>query len=110
RRAWNVEMSVASGPVSEQAIARVLAAINPLRAVGVVKLKVSPSELSSFGLDTPLFTVAVDLESADAIRKNVLVGDRTEGGYFATVGASDAVFVLSDQTVDDLSSKLVEER
>lgn len=109
RRAWNVESSTVSGTVSEPAVARVLAAVAPLRAARVVKLKVSANDLSGYGLDTPLFTVAIDLEREDAIRRNILVGDRTDDGRFATVGASDAVFVLPETVVDDLSAGLVGE-
>ena len=74
-----------------------------------VMLKVSANDLSGYGLDTPLFTVAIDLEREDAIRRNILVGDRTDDGRFATVGASDAVFVLPETVVDDLSADLVGE-
>jgi hypothetical protein len=36
-----------------------------------------------------------------------LVGERSEGGYYATVGASDAVFILPYQTFLDLSQEIV---
>jgi len=52
--------------------------------------------------------VAIDQETGDAVRRNILVGGRTEGGRFATVGSSEAIFVISDETVDALSSQLVE--
>jgi len=87
----------------------VLDAVSPLVAARVVKLKVSADDLSAYGLDAPSFVVAIDIEREDAIRRNILVGDRTEGGRFATVGASDAVFVLSESVVDDLSADLVGE-
>jgi hypothetical protein len=41
--------------------------------------------------------------------RNILVGDATDGGCFATVGASDAVFVLPESAVYDLSADIVEE-
>ena len=109
RRAWNVESSKVSGTVSEPAVAHLLAAVAPLRAVRVAKLKVSANDLSGYGLDKPFFTVAIDLEREDAIRRNILVGDRTEDGRFVTVGASDAVFVLPEPVVDNLSADLVGE-
>ena len=109
RRAWNVEASSVPGKVSENGIARVLGVLNPLEAGRVVKLKVSAEDLGGYGLDKPRLTVAIDLEREDAIRKNVLVGDATDGGWFATVGASDAVFVLPESAVYDLSADIVEE-
>ena len=97
RRAWSVEVSSVKGTVSENGVARVLGVVNPLEAGRIVKLK------------EPRLTVAIDLEREDAIRRNILVGDATDGGCFATVGASDAVFVLPESAVYDLSADIVEE-
>lgn len=109
RRAWNVESSPKKGTVIEGSVERLLNAVCPLRAARVVKLKVTADDLSGYGLDRPTLTVAIDLAREDAIRKNILVGDRTEGGRFATVGASDAVFVLPDAAYADLSRDIVGE-
>ena len=109
RRAWSVEVSSVKGTVSENGVARVLGVVNPLEAGRIVKLKVSADDLGGYGLDKPRLTVAIDLEREDAIRRNILVGDATDGGCFATVGASDAVFVLPESAVYDLSADIVEE-
>ena len=109
RRAWSVEASSAPGRASEGGITRVLGVVNPLEAGRIVKLKVSADDLGGYGLDKPRLTVAIDLEREDAIRRNILVGDATDGGCFATVGASDAVFVLPESAVYDLSADIVEE-
>ena len=109
RRAWSVEASSVPGTVSENGITRVLGVVNPLEAGRIVKLKVSADDLGGYGLDKPRLTVAIDLEREDAIRRNILVGDATDGGCFATVGASDAVFVLPESAVYDLSADIVEE-
>ena len=109
RRAWSVEASSVPGTVSEGGIMRVLGVVNPLEAGRIVKLKVSADDLGGYGLDKPRLTVAIDLEREDAIRRNILVGDATDGGSFATVGASDAVFVLPETAVYDLSADIVEE-
>ena len=109
RRAWSVEASSVPGTVSESGIARVLGVVNPLEAGRIVKLKVSADDLGGYGLDKPRLTVAIDLEREDAIRRNILVGDATDGGSFATVGASDAGFVLPETAVYDLSADIVEE-
>ena len=109
RRAWNVESSARPGTVSERGVASLLGAVSPLEAVRVEKLKVSSEDLSAYGLDTPRLTVAIDFEREDAIRRNILVGDWTEKGWFATVGASDAVFVLPPSAVEGLWANLVSE-
>ena len=107
RRAWNVETSSVKGTVSESAVARVLGVLNPLEAGRIVQLKVSADDLGGYGLDKPRLTVAIDLDREDAIRRNILVGDAADGGYFATVGASDAVFMLPESAVDDLSAEII---
>ena len=109
RRAWSVEVSSVKGTVSENGVARVLGVVNPLEAGRIVKLKVSADDLGGYGLEKPRLTVAIDLEREDAIRRNILVGDATDGGCFATVGSSDAVFVLPESAVYDLSADIVEE-
>ena len=81
----------------------------PRRAERIVKLKVTAGDLSAYGLDNPRLTVAIDLSREDSTRRNILVGDRTHGGRFATVGASDAVFVLPDAACADLSQEIVAE-
>ena len=102
RRAWSVEVSSVKGTVSENGVARVLGVVNPLEAGRIVKLKVSADDLGGYGLEKPRLTVAIDLEREDAIRRNILVGDATDGGCFATV-------VLPESAVYDLSADIVEE-
>ena len=107
RGVWNVESSEKAGTVSVRAVADVLAALNPLKAEWIVKLKVSAADLRTYGLERPERTIAIDLQKADSVRRNILIGDRAQGGWFATLGASDAVFVLSEETVRRLSADLV---
>lgn len=107
RGVWNVESSEKAGTVSVRAVADVLAALNPLKAEWIVKLKVSAADLRTYGLERPERTIAIDLQKADSVRRNILIGDRAQGGWFATLGASDAVFVLPDRIVRRLSADLV---
>ncbi len=109
RNAWNVESSPVAGTVKMDNLAKLLSAVNPLRAARVVKLKVTADDLSSYGLSAPRLTLAIDLDRKDSIRRNILVGERAEGGFYATVGASDAVFVLPYETFLDISQELVGE-
>jgi hypothetical protein len=105
RRAWNVESSPVPGAVADQAgIESLLAALNPLRADGIVRLKVSASDLKAFGLDSPRISVAVDVEGGS--RRNILIGDTTDGGAFATLGAADAVFILPARTESVLEAPI----
>ena len=83
--------------------------MNPLRAEWIVKLRVSAADLREYGLETPRWTIAIDQVREDSVRRNVLIGDQAQGGWFATLGAADAVFVLSDETVARLTAPLVGE-
>ena len=107
RRAWNVDMGERSGTVAEKGVLAVLSAINPLRAVRIERLKVAADDLARYGLESPCLTVAIDQDREDAVRRNIIIGARTEGGRFATVGSADAIFVLPEETVDRLASELV---
>lgn len=107
RGVWNVEASEKPGTVSAQAAANILAALNPLRAEWIVKLKVSAADLRNYGLEHPTRTLAIDQQQDDSVRRKILIGDRAQGGWFATLGASDAVFVLSEETIRQLSGELI---
>ena len=107
RKAWNVEENSATGVADVEGVTDVLSAINPLVASRVEKLKVSAADLDDYGLDTPFLTVAVDQDVEGSVRRNIILGKKTRGGRFATVGSSDAVFVISDEQVDRLSTSIV---
>lgn len=107
RRAWNLESEDEGAKADEKGISEVLSALNPLVAVRVEKLKVPAADMDDYGLDRPVLTVAVDQDREDVVRRNILVGGKTDGGRFATVGSSDAVFVISEETVRRLSSSVL---
>lgn len=110
RRAWNVERAADGGVVDPEAIRSVLRVLNPLLAEKVERLKAGPDDLRRYGLETPAFSLAIDQERDDAVRRNILVGDRAPfGGRYATVGSVDAVFVLDDETCETLAATLVRE-
>lgn len=108
--AWNVdETASAPGTVDAHAVAALLECLAPLRAVRIEKLRAQASELGEFGLEIPRFTVSIDRKAEGAVRRNILIGDKTEGGRFATLGSADAVFVLADDVVSRLTDSLVRE-
>ena len=107
RRAWNVENGGDDVTADLDGISVVLSAISPLQATRVEKLKVPAADLDDYGLDDPLLTVAVDQNAEELVRKNIIIGKRTRGGRFATIGSSDAVFVLSEDVVAKLSTAIV---
>ena len=72
------------------------------------KLKVLAADLDDYGLDKPSLTIAIDQEVDAAVRRNIMVGKKTKGGRFATIGASDAVFVIGDEVLNRLSADIIE--
>lgn len=107
RRSWNVGHESQQGIVDENAIASVLSAVNPLRAERIERLKVSASDLAAYGLENPRLTVAIDQDIEKSLRRNIMIGNRTENGCFATVGSFDAVFVISDETAGKISAAVI---
>lgn len=107
RKVWNVESESAAGAADDKGVSSVLSAINPLVASRIEKLKVLAADLDDYGLDTPFLTVAVDQDADGAVRRNVIIGKKAKGGRFATIGSSDAVFVIGNEQVDCLSAPLV---
>lgn len=113
RNVWRVEDVGSAGQdvlVRESGVNAVLSAINPLVALRIERLAVPAAEMSRFGLENPWLTISIDQDREDSVRRNILIGDETEGGRFATIGSSEAVFVLDDETVGKLVSPLVDER
>ena len=109
RKAWNVEKGAVGGVASPDGIGAVLSAINPLVALRVERLKVAAADLAVYGLDQPFLTVAIDQDAEEAVRRNVIIGKRTKDGRFATIGASDAVFVIGEDSFNSLSADIIEE-
>jgi len=98
RKSWALEGSESVAMADGEALSHLVAALNPLEAVRVVRLKVSEGELGVYGLDKPFRTIAIDQTAAESVRRNILIGDVTDGGRYATLGASDAVFVISSDS------------
>ena len=107
RRQWNLDTEADGVTVNVKGVESVLSVLNPLAAVRIEKLAVVAADLDDYGLDTPFLTVAIDHDSDETIRRNILIGKKTRGGRFATIGSSDAIFVISDATVSRLSASIV---
>ena len=107
RRQWNLDTEAEGVSVNVKGVESVLSVLNPLTAVRVEKLAVVAADLDDYGLDTPFLTVAIDQDSDETVRRNILIGKKTRGGRFATIGSSDAIFVISDATVSKLSASIV---
>ena len=108
RRVWNVESSSVGGVADAEAIDALLAILNPLKATKVAQLHVSASELGRYGLEMPVCTISVDRVQEDSIRRNIRIGDVSpSGGRYATVGSSDAVFVIPEETAKKMMRPIV---
>jgi hypothetical protein len=84
-----------------------LSAISPLKAVEVVTLRATQPELAKYGLENPAYTIAIDRVQADAIRRNIRIGEVSGSGRYATVGSLDAVFLIPEETVKKFIAPIV---
>ncbi|MBO7685679.1 MAG: DUF4340 domain-containing protein, partial [Kiritimatiellae bacterium] len=86
-----------------------LSALARVEAMGVETLAPSADDRRRCGLEPSAFVLAVDVDAADAVRQNVLIGGTAPGGgRYATVGGADAVFVISRRTAADFTAPLAE--
>ena len=110
KQLWVADSSSAGSVVRQEAVEGVLNRLKSLNAQSVVTLKATEGELKSFGLDKPSCTISIDFFNENSLRRNIFIGERTEQGYYATMGASfDAVFILSTADVTALTSPLTTE-
>ena len=99
----------ASIRVSANGVSKVLDALADVSAVSVENLNAAPEDFKRCGLVRPAFTIAVDVDAADAVRRNLLLGNAAPGGgRYATAGGVDAIFMMSRETVAALTVPLVE--
>lgn len=105
RNGWSVESTGRAGVIDQGRLEAVLAALHPLKARSVARLKASPAELAKYGLEKPSCTIAVDRLLEDSVRRNIFIGKslNLDGDVYATVGTSDAVFILDGETVKTLT-------
>lgn len=110
KKMWVPEEDSASDVINDESIKKILGALNPLQAVRVETLKAAPADLARYGLDAPRLVLAVDRGVAGSVRRNILIGKETRGGYYATVGSADAIFVVSRESVQALMSPLLKNK
>ena len=95
--------------ISTSGVSRVLAVLSDTRAVSVESLNAAPEDFRRCGLARPAFTITVDVDSSDAVRRNLLLGNAAPGGgRYATAGGADAIFIISRETVAGLTVPLTE--
>ena len=107
RKVWNLENGSSDVVPDAKGVGSVLSAINPLSAARIERLRVSAADLDDYGLDRPFLMVAIDQEGSESVRRNIIIGKKTAGGRFATIGSSDAVFVIGEAELAALSANIV---
>ena len=103
---WKSEIS-AQIRISQEAVKALLSELSDLEAVAVVKLYLSDGDVEGFGLLRPYMTISIDRNAENSVRKNLVIGAiAPTGGRYATIGASDSLFLLNDETLQRLSTSL----
>lgn len=110
RSAWENAVSGDGRGVTEKGVAAVVAEASSLVATSVVVLKVTIDSMREFGLEKPYSSIAFDRRGGEGMRTNLIIGSKAQGGgRYATLGASEAIFVISDESVERLLSPLLED-
>jgi len=65
-----------------------------------------PRNLSDYGLDQPSMTFHVGLNTTNQLGRVLMVGHKTDQGYYAMVKGRDVVFLLRKETVGALSKNI----
>lgn len=100
---WEVRGAAATGP--DDSSHGLLALLSDgIRAVAVETVMLKKEDFSWCGFDRPSYTIAFELDDTDSALRTLLIGDAAPGGgRFATIGGSDAAFMLSASTVSTLT-------
>ena len=106
-KTWNAEGEYESYPVDMANIELMLETLCPLKASQIVSLKNSASDMATYGLEKPYCTIAIDHDYEGAFRRNLLIGDSTRNGRYATVGTSESVFVISNEDLDKIFNDII---
>ena len=113
RGIWNLARrfdDIGAQRVSQDAVKRLLSALERVEAQDVVALAGAPEDLGRYGLDRPAFTLTVDLVDGRAMRYNILLGSvaADDGSRYAAMGRAEAIFVMSPAVVSALVAPLTE--
>lgn len=105
---WQVSGTPAGAAVATEALQAWLLLLTSLPAARIERLGADARELDAYGLAAPAMEINVDLLSADALRKVLLIGRATaDGGRYALLRGHDVVFVLGPDTLRVIERRLV---
>ena len=106
---WQVAGSPSGKVVAPEALNAWLTLLSGLSAARIERLGAGARDLAGYGLDQPAQEIDVDLLTADALRKVLLIGQSTaDGGCYAQLRGHDVVFVLSPETMHVIGKHLVQ--
>ena len=78
-------------------------------ADGVETVMLRKDDFQRYGFDRPSYTIAFELDDSESALRMLLLGAAaSNGGRFATIGGSDAAFILSAATVSSLTRPVVD--
>ena len=103
---WSIQRSEGEPAPDTRRIERLdafMRAVANVEAAAVESLSPTPDDRRRFGFDSPFAVITIDMSSGESLRKNLVIGARTGGGRYATVGGTDAVFALSASTAEALT-------
>lgn len=107
---WSV-VQPSGGKLQAANLEKLLDALASFKADRIAKLNLSLEDMATYGLRKPWLEVTLTVESADAVRKTLLVGNSPGfGKRYALVRGSDVLYVLDKAALDLLSAPLCGEK
>ena len=107
--AWQVTGAPAGKTVTTESLSAWMALLLGLPSARIEQLGFSEHDNATFGFDNPWMQIRLDVLSADAVRKIVIVGRTSpDGGRYAMLRGHEAIFVLGPETLRVLGLKLVQ--
>jgi len=76
----------------------ILATLKNLKTIQYVAY--DQQDLAKYGLDKPFLSIYIGLNTTNQLGRVLLIGNKTEKGYFAMIKGRDVVFLISDDVVE----------
>jgi len=104
--AWRLGEN-ATGGVDAVALDAWLTRVCALKADRIEKLGLALEDVDAYGLRAPWMEISLDVDTADAVRKTLLIGkDAGFGKRYAMVRGLDALFVLDGESLKAIAAPI----
>lgn len=106
---WSISRDGMRGVFQKDAFDSLIRLLGQLQPVRIEKLGITLEDLETYGFRKPWYELNVDVESADAVRKSVLIGKPVdETNRYAMIRGQNMLVVLDAKTIAALTTPFVQ--